>query len=347
MSEYDKPPELYAGLRLHQNENTLGCSPRVIAALASLRPDQAGFYPPYSGVVSACAKHLGVDDEQVALVNGLDEGIMAAAFACLRPSPSEPLREAIVPEPAFEIFAFDSEVAGGKVVRVAPRPNFEFALEEVLAAISPETRLVFITNPNNPTGVPVSRDAIKTVAKRMPRGGVVFVDEAYVDFSGDTFVPELRDHPNVVVGRTFSKAYGLAGIRIGAVVGEPATLDPLRRVIPVYSVSITAVVALQAALEDQEYVANYRREVQESKALLYAWCDRLGFEYWKSSANFVLVRIGDRAEAVVKGAAARGIYLRDRSREPGCTGCIRFTTGIVEHTRRGLDALEEVLCAAG
>lgn len=346
MSEYDKPPELYDGLRLHQNENTRGCSPRVIEALASLRPDQVAFYPPYSAVVADCARHLGVAADQVALVNGLDEGIMAVAFAYLRPSPSEPLRETIVPEPAFEIFAFDSEVAGGTVVRVAPRQEFEFALDEVLAAITPNTRLVFLTNPNNPTGVPVPREAIRTIAGRLPPEAVVFVDEAYVDFSGDTFIPDLPAFPNVIIGRTFSKAYGLAGIRIGAVIGAQAALDPLRRVIPVYSVSIAAAVALRAALADREHVAGYLREVVQSKALVYAMCDRLGLKYWKSAANFVLVRTGDRTEALVQAAADRGIYLRDRSKEPGCEGCIRITTGIVEHTERGLAVLEEVLCAA-
>jgi histidinol-phosphate aminotransferase len=346
MSEYDKPPELYAGLRLHQNEHTQGCSPRVLEALASLRADQVGFYPPYSTVTAACARHLGVEPDWIALVNGLDEGIMAAAFACLRPSPPAPPREAVVPEPAFEIFAFDSEVAGGRVIRVPPRPEFDFALEEVLAAMTPQTRLVFVTNPNNPTGLPVPREAIKQIARRMPVDGIVFVDEAYIDFSGDTFVPDLRGFPNVVIGRTFSKAYGLAGLRIGAVIGDPATLDPLRRVIPVYSVNIAAVVALQAALEDRGYVSDYLRQVEESKTLFYGMCDKLHLEYWKSAANFVLVRVGNRADAVVKTAAARGVYLRDRSNEPGCEGCIRVTTGVVEHTRRALQVFEEILCAA-
>jgi histidinol-phosphate aminotransferase len=346
MSEYDKPPELYAGLRLHQNENTAGCSRRVLEALTSLRADEVSVYPPYSAVVAACARHFGVPDEHVVLVNGLDEGILAATSALLRPSPGEPLREAIVPQPAFEIFAFDSEVAGGRVVNVMPRPALVFALDEVLAAITAETRIVFVTNPNNPTGVPVPREAVRTVARRLPPQAIVFLDEAYVDFSGDTFIPDLPAFPNVVVGRTFSKAYGLAGLRVGALVGHPATLDPLRRVIPVYSVNIAAVVALKAALADTAYVEDYLRQVAESKTLLYAACDRIGLEHWKSAANFVLVRIGDRAGALVAAAAARGVYLRDRSDEPGCGGCVRITTGIVEHTRRAVAVMEEVLCAA-
>ena len=143
MSHYQKPPELYDGLRLHQNENTGGCSPRVLAALAALRADQVGFYPPYAGATSAIATYLGVPADQITLTNGLDEGIMALAVACLRPSPGSAVPEAIVPEPAFEIFRFDTAVAGGRLVQVMPHADFSFPLTGVLAAITPNTRVVF------------------------------------------------------------------------------------------------------------------------------------------------------------------------------------------------------------
>jgi histidinol-phosphate aminotransferase len=347
MADYDKPPELYDGLRLHQNENTGGCSPRVLEALARMRPEDVAFYPPYSGALEAVASCLAMPSEQVALTNGLDEGIMAVAIAYLRPRVGDTAApEAIVPLPAFEIFAFSTSVVGGQTVPVMPRPDFAFALEEVLAAITPRTRAVFITNPNNPTGVAVPIDAIRRVAAAVPHGAVVFVDEAYVDFGGRTFIPDIAASPNVIVGRTFAKAYGLAGLRLGAVVGAPVTLEPVRRAIGVYSVNAAAVVAIQAALADREFVNDYLRQVRESKALTYAACERLGLKYWPSDANFVLIRIGDRTPELVAAAAARGIYVRDRSNEPGCAGCIRLTTGIVEHTRRGLAAMEEVLCAA-
>jgi len=189
-------------------------------------------------------------------------------------------------------------------------------------------------------------DAIRAVARHVPKEAVVFVDEAYAEFAGITFIPELPAFPNVIVGRTFSKAFGLAGLRIGCLVGAPAVLDPVRAVIPVYSVNIAAVAAVQAALTDPAYLGDYLRQVKESKALLYAACDRVGLSYWKSDANFVLVCAGDRLPALVKGAADRGIYIRDRSSEPGCAGCCRVATGIVEHTRRFIAAMEEVLCAA-
>ena len=346
MSHYQKPPELYEGLRLHQNENTGGCSPRVLEALATLRADQIGFYPPYAAATDAVARYLDVAPDRVTLVNGLDEGIMALSVAYLRAEVGGPVLEAIVPEPAFEIFRFDTAVAGGRLVQVMPKPDFAFPLDEVLAAITPNTRVVFLTNPNNPTGVDMPLDAIRTIARRVPPGAVVFVDEAYAEFAGVSFIPELDAFPNVVVGRTFSKAFGLAGLRIGCLVGAPATVDPIRRAVPVYSVSIAAVAAIPAALGDRDHLNAYLAQVAESKALLYAACDRLGITYWKSRANFVLVCAGDRTDALVKGAFARGVYLRDRSTEPGCAGCLRIATGIVEHTRRAIAVMEEVLCAA-
>ena len=219
MTAYDKPPELYDGLRLHQNENTGGCSPRVLEALAKLRPDEVGFYPPYAAATRACARYLGVDPDALALTNGLDEGIMGLAVAYLRPPVGGPVPEALVPEPAFEIFRVDTEVVGGRFVQVMPKPDFTFALDEVLAAITPRTRVVFLTNPNNPTGVSMPLDAIRAVARHVPREAVVLVDEAYVEFAGTTFISELPAFPNVIVGRTFSKAFGLAGLRIGCLVG--------------------------------------------------------------------------------------------------------------------------------
>lgn len=343
--DYDKPPELYDGLRLHQNENTGGCSPRVVEALASLRPDQIALYPPYRAAIEATAAYCGVDPAGLALTNGLDEGILAVSIAALRPLADHRAPEAIIPQPAFEILELNASVAGGRPVRVMPRADFAFALDEVVAAITDRTRAVFLTNPNNPTGVSMPIADIRTIARRVPEGALVFVDEAYADFAGATFIPELPAFPNVIVGRTFAKAHGLAGLRIGALLGSPVTLAPVRRAIGVYSVNIAAVVALQAALEDRAHVTNYLAQVKASKALVYAACDRLGLKYWRSDANFVLVRTGGDTDALVDGAARRGIYLRDRANEPGCEGCIRITAGIVEHTRKGLAVLEEVLCA--
>jgi len=345
MTKYQKPAELYDGLRLHQNENTGGCSPRVIEALAALHPEEVGFYPPYEAATQACADYIGVDPDRLTLLNGLDEGIMCTAIGYLKPTPGGQM-EAVIPDPAFEIFAVDTEVLGATPVRVAPNPDFSFPLDRVLSAITSRTRVVFVTSPNNPTGVLTPLSAIREVSRALPKGAIVFVDEAYYEFCGQTFVPELPEFPNVVVGRTFSKAFGLAGIRIGAMTGHPDALEPIRLAVPVYSVNIAAVTAVQAALSDRAHLQKYLKQVDQSKALLYAACDRLGLKYWNSAANFVLVRAGDRLDAVLNAAAAHKIYLRDRSTEPGCGGCLRVAAGVVEHTQRFISVLEEVMCAA-
>ncbi len=346
MEKYQKPAELYDGLRLHQNENTGGCSPGVLDALASLRPEQVAFYPPYEAATRAVAGYLGADPDHLSLVNGLDEGILGACIGYLRQRSNGPMPEAIIPEPAFEILAFDAEVVGGRAVRIPPGADYAFPLDRVLDAITDRTRIVFITSPNNPTGMITRTDDVRAVAARLPPGAIVFLDEAYAEFSETSFIPELDRCPNVIVGRTFSKAFGLAGLRIGALAGHPDTLEPIRLAIPVYSVNIAAVVAVQAALRNLEYVRAYRVQVEQSKRLLYSACDRLGLKYWTSAANFVLIDAGGRAAALARGAAARGVYVRDRSSEPGLEGCLRVAAGIVAHTERCIQVFEEVLCAA-
>ena len=226
-----------------------------------------------------------------------------------------------------------------------PRPDFSFPLDDPGGDYAEYTRRLR-DQPEQSHRRDVPLDAIVKIAGRIPPGAVVFGDEAYAEFAGISFIPELDAYPNVIVGRTFSKAFGLAGLRIGCLVGAPDTVDAVRRAIPVYSVNIAAAVAIVAALDDLDFLNAYLQQVTEWKHLLYAACDRLGLSYVPSQSNFVLVRAGDKLDALVTGALAKGIYLRDRSTEPGCAGCLRIATGIVEHTRRAIAVMEEVLCAA-
>jgi len=327
------------GLRLHLNENTGGCSPRVIEAIRALTAEDISAYPDYRGAVLACAAHLGVDPEWVLLTNGLDEGLLMLALGHLGRRP--PGAEAIVPVPAFEPYFAAVDAVGAAAVRVPPREGFAFPLDDVLRAVSPRTALVYLNTPNNPTGQEIARDALAAVVEATPDARVL-VDEAYVEFEGRSFLDELPRHRNVVIGRTFSKAYGLAGMRIGCLVAHPDTLEPVRAVTPVLNLNTVAVTAVQAALRDPDFLPRYAAQVAESKRLLYEACERLGLTYWPSAANFVLVRTGDRAGDAVRALAAQGVHVRDRSRDPHTAGCIRITTGLVAHTRAGIKALEAV-----
>ena len=345
--EYERVETPAGGLRLHLNENTAGCSPAVLEALRGITGEAAACYPDYSAPIAACCDHLGIPADHLLLTNGLDEGILAASVAALRGSPGALRPEAIVIVPAFDMYAASADAAGGRVVEILQGPQFEFPLDSVLRAINPATRIVFITSPNNPTGITVPRENILAIATAAP-GAIIFVDEAYTDFSGITLIGTgaLEQLSNIVVGRTFAKAYGLAAIRAGALIGTPRTLAPIRRVVPPYSLNVAAAVAIPAALRDRDRYEWYLGEVRESKRLLYEALDRLGVRYWVSDANFVLVRFGETSGRVLTGLRERGIYLRDRSSVHGCGGCIRITTGIVAHTRRCIEAIDEVLCAA-
>jgi histidinol-phosphate aminotransferase len=342
--EYERVPTPSSGLRLHLNENTAGCSPAVIAALQQLTPLDLALYPDYAALNEACARRLGIETESLILTNGLDEGILAIAVAALRNGPPDSLFEAIVVVPAFDMYAACSDAAGGRVVEVPLGPGFTFPLESVLSALTARTRVVWLTNPNNPTGQRIPASAIERIAAQAP-AAIIMVDEAYADFAAETLVGSdlLARHRNIVVGRTFAKAYGLAGVRIGALVGHADTLAPLRRVVPPYSVNICAAVALPVALADTKYFDWYLDQVQQSKTMLYETFDRLGVVYWKSAANFVLARFDGDSGRIADAVAARGVHVRDRSQDAGCAGCLRITAGVVAHTRAFIAALEEIL----
>ena len=337
---YAKPPHA-SGLRLHFNENTAGCSPAVLEALRSIGREDVSLYPDYAAITIATEQYFGVGRGWVQLTNGLDEGLHVVAQFAGRARETR----ALVIEPAFEMYAACADGVGLRAVHIPPEPDFRFPLDAILAAIGPDTRLVYLTDPNNPTGLAIPPGAVERVATAAPHA-LVLVDEAYAEFSGRTFIgPALDRHRALIVGRTFAKAHGLAALRVGALIAHPDTLDPLRRILPPYNVNIAAVFALRAALQDRAYLEWYVTQSVESKRLIYAFCDRRGFKYWKSDANFVLVRVGAEAAALTDDLARRGVLIRDRSRSPGCEGCIRLTAGVVDHTSICLSALEEALAS--
>ncbi len=252
--------------------------------------------------------------------------------------------DAVILEPAFGMYADAVDAVGGTVVRVMPGPGLSLDCEAIAAAVTPRTGALFVASPGNPSGISLTHDEITWLASLLPPGALLLLDEAYVEFGGESFIPHLDDWPSVVVGRTFAKAYGLAGMRVGTLVAREDVMVRLRRVLPPYSLNVFAVAALEAALDDRAYMDAYRVEVAESKRLLYAACERWGLPFVRSDANFVLVQAGDWRQALLDGLQARNIYIRDRHQQPGCEGCVRVTTGLVAHTRACIDAMEEILC---
>ena len=343
---YARPADRAGALRLHLNENTGGCSEAVIEAIRAISAEDAAYYPDYAALSKECAAYLGVSEAHLVLTNGLDEGLLALTVSAFRSAGELQAPEAIVPAPAFEMYSVFVKAAGGRVVSIPPKPDFAFQLDEICAAIGSRTRIVFLTNPNNPTGQLIPRDAIREIVRRAPSDVTIVIDEAYFDFCGETFLAELGAQTNVVIGRTFAKAHGLAGLRAGCLIGDPTRLETVRGVVPPYSLSVFSVAGWRAALRDRDHLHWYRAQVSESRELLYGACDRLQLPYWKSAGNFVLInveRAGEPAD-IVRAFAERGILVRDGSRDPGCAGCIRITAGVVRHTEIAVEALEG-LCA--
>lgn len=331
-------PDLGPGLRLHLNENTGGCSPNVVEAVRAF--DAAGLarYPDYRAAVVETAAFLGVDPDRLVLTNGLDEGVLLTSIGYLK----SPAAEVVTSLPAFETYITAAKALGARVVGVPPSPGYAFPTNEIVAAITPNTRIVYINNPNNPTGQPVPKDAIRRVIAAAP-DALVFIDEAYHDFLGENFLDEAQSHPNVLIGRTFSKAHGLAGMRVGAMIAAPPLLEPIRFVMPLFNLNVVAVEALRAALSDRTFLPWSVAQAAASKEMIYAACDRVGLGYWRSAANFVLVDGGAKARELIDGLIARGVLVRDRTKDPMTPTCFRITCGVVEQTRQAVAVLE-ALC---
>jgi histidinol-phosphate aminotransferase len=343
MNGYQRPEAAPGGLRLHLNENTRGCSPAVIARLRELDPTVASVYPDYSRVIERTAEWFQVSPDEILLTNGMDEGLFCATILALRGITGG---EGIVIEPAFDVYESCVSALAGHVRRATFRDDFTLHGSDVLRLVNDRTRIIFVNDPHNPSGARIEESTIAEIAAGAP-GAVVFVDEAYVEFASGSFVPRaLADFTNVLVGRTFAKAYGLAGLRIGALIGPSSLIAEMRAIVPPFSLNSFAAEALVTALADRSYTDAYIAQSVASREMIDDYCRTRGIRAFSSHANFVLVRIGPDARLVATGMAARGVFIRDRSDEPGCEGCVRITAGFVEDTRRALAALEEALCDA-
>lgn len=341
MKEYHPPVAGRDGLRLDFNENTLACSPRVLDALRQITAADLTRYPERGAVEAVVAKSLGVAPAEVLLTNGVDEAIHVLCQAFLDRGDAM-----LLPVPTYTMYEVYGSAAEARIDAVMAEPGFRFPLDAMLSAIREDTRLIAIANPNSPTGATVARETIVAIAERAPQA-IVLVDEAYYHFFGETMIDLIGRIPNLVIARTFSKAYGLAGLRLGALIAPEETMQWLRRVISPYSVNQLALACLPAALEDRAYLDWYVAEVKSARAQLAETLTELGLEHWPSEANFLLTRIGPQHSTFVKAMRARGILTRDRSADPGCDGLVRITVGTREQMQQAKRALESALKEIG
>src|SRR5271155_1366036 len=338
MRPYHPPLEGRDGkLRLDFNENSGGCSPGVLKAIRHLTSAAVSMYPEQETVRRELARFFGVHPRELLLTNGTDEALHLIVDTFVEPDDA-----VVLVEPTFAMYRFYSELAGARIHALRYDAAMKFPMNALLSALRGAPRVFFLANPNNPTGSVLRPAALRRILKAATRTLVV-VDEAYFEFSGITILPWIRRYHNLVVTRTFSKAAGLAGLRLGCIFAPRSLTEHFRKAQSPYPVNVAALVAARATLRDRRFLRSTLREFRRSRKELQRGLTKLGISFFPSAANFVLLFLGDRAKEVVASLARQGTLIRDRSSDFGGAGYVRITFGTLTQTRRVLRQLKEIL----
>ncbi len=328
-------------VKLASNENPRGIGPRTRAAIEAAIGDIAR-YPDGNGfeLKQALAKRYHVDMGAIVLGNGSNDVLELMALAFLGPG-----RAAVLSQHCFAVYPLATQARGARSI-VVPAKKFGHDLEAMAKAIDDETYVVWIANPNNPTGTFARHEEIEAFLKRVPERVLVVLDEAYNEYlpaelRGDS-VKLVKRHPNLVITRTFSKAYGLAGLRVGYALAHPSVADVMNRVRQPFNVNSMALTAARAALDDMEFVARSYAENLQGLKHIEEGSRALGLDYIPSHGNFITVRVG-KAPEIYKRLLRRGVIVRPVGGGYGLPEHLRVTIGTAEENERFLSALSASL----
>jgi len=318
---YEAPAEGRHGkIRLDFNENTTGCSSAALKAIRQLSAKDIATYPEYEVRTSQIARYFRVKPAELLLTNGGDDALRVFFDTFV-----EPGTQILICEPTFPMYRYYAEIAGASVEALRYSSEMEFPLAAAIAALRKKPRVFFLANPNNPTGtlVPVLKiEQLLLAAKHT----VVVLDEAYAEFSGANAIALARKYPHLFIARTFSKAAGLAGLRLGAVIGNPDSLALVRRAMPPYPVNMAALVAAAAAVKEGKAIADYVSGTRRRRAWFATALQKQNVRVFPSAANFLLADFGTRGPAFFRKLARNNILVRERSKDLG-PGFARITIG--------------------
>ena len=338
MRPYKPPLEgRFEKIRLDFNENALGCSPAVRRALRRLSSAALSMYPEQETTRRKLARFFGVNADELLLTNGTDEALNLVVNTFVDPG-----SRVLIVEPTFAMYRFYSELAGARVSALRYDSRMHFPMRQVLAALRAAPRILFLANPNSPTGGLLSLGDLKKILNAARRTMVV-VDEAYFEFSGITILRSIRQFPNLIVTRTFSKAAGIAGLRLGCVFAHREIAPHLRKAQSPYPVNVAALASAEAAIRDRAFIMRTVHEVSQGKRELERGLRTLGIEQFPSAANFILVNFGSRAKEIVSRLARKGILVRDRSSDFAGEGYVRITIGTRREIRLLLRELKAIV----
>ncbi|MCD1631172.1 histidinol-phosphate transaminase [Marinobacter shengliensis] len=332
-------------IKLASNENPLGPSEKALAA-ARKALEELCLYPDGNGfeLKQALANRFGVGMDQITLGNGSND-VLEVIARCFADTDSE----VVFSQYAFAVYPIVTQAIGAKGVPV-PAKEWGHDLEAMAAAVTERTKLVFVANPNNPTGTVHTAKAIEAFLDQIPERVLVVLDEAYCEYlTGDEYpdgIKLLERYPNLIVCRTFSKAWGLAALRVGYAISSPAIADILNRVRQPFNVDSVALAAATAVLQDEAYL-NRSREVNEAglRQLSEAF-ELMGLPYIPSAGNFIAVEVGDQAQGIYQALLSHGVIVRPIAGY-GMPYHLRVSVGLPEENERFLDALSQSLTATG
>jgi histidinol-phosphate aminotransferase len=338
MEPYDPPLEERRGLlRLDFNENTVGPSPKVLESLSKMNDEDLAAYPEYTKFSAKLARYLRTSPSKLMLTNASDEAIKTIFDTYI-----EKGEEIILPTPTFPMFRIYAEVAEAKIKQILYSKNLSFPTKKVLDAISKKTKIVVLVNPNNPTGTPIDKkDIIKIIEKA--KNSLVILDEAYFQYSEETCISLIDKYDNLVIVQTFSKAFGLGGLRLGYIISNEENIKNLKKVNSPYSVNTAALVAASTALNDDEYMKWYLSEVKKGRKLIYEELKKLRIKTFPTTGNFLIAYFGKKSKEIQDALKEKGILVRDRSSYPLLDGCLRIGIGTKNQVKQLIDALKEIL----
>ncbi len=345
MSAYAGPKEdrtFYSGMLLDFGERTIAPSPKIIEALNEFAQNgRINIYPEYFNLNKKIAQYAGVSEDQILAVNGSDRAI-DLIFRIF----TDKGDKVIIPKPSFAMFFQSAEIEGCEIVSPIYDESLNYPIEEVLDEIDNKTKLIIICSPNNPTGTIVNSDEIEKIAKKaLEFNSIVFIDEAYFEFSQVTAVPLIEKYPNIIISRTFSKAFGLAALRIGYAMASKEHIAEMLKIRSPYDVNMIASIATQVALDNVEYMQKYRDEVMNgSKPLIENFFKDNGIKFFDNSkANFLLFK-PDSPEQVFEILDKNGVRTRPR-KGSRIDGTIRLTIGTVEQMKKFIEIYSTVILA--
>ncbi|CAG7641048.1 Histidinol-phosphate aminotransferase [Paenibacillus allorhizosphaerae] len=329
-------------IKLASNENPFGCSPKAKEAIVSM-VDQVSIYPDGGAVklTQAVAAHFGVESNQIIFGAGSDEVILMIARAFLVPGD-----ETIAATPTFPQYKHNAEIEGAVFIEVPADDKGSHDLDAMLAKVNEKTKIVWICNPNNPTGTMLSEEQVKSFMEKVPTHVLVVLDEAYAEYNVTDQYPDgfklLKQYKNVILLRTFSKIFGMASLRIGYGIGHPDVIRSINQVREPFNTTSFAQKAALAALADTAFIDSCREANAKGIRQLTAKFDEMGLPYFEAHGNFIMVDVKRPGAAVFQALLRKGIIIRHDAGW-GYPTKIRVTVGSEEQNNKFLEALEQVL----